>query len=81
MEKITFGEWIAPIVAVPENDDKIKLYGDYKVTVNLVLEVDQYPVPRPEDLFATLAVRNISLLWIIHKHITSYFCITSLLNL
>ena len=28
--------------------------GDYKVTVNPQFEVDKYPIPKPEELFATL---------------------------
>ena len=28
---------------------------DYKVTINPMLEINQYPLPKPDDIFATLA--------------------------
>ena len=55
LEKVTCSEWTAPVVPVPKTEGQLRLCGDYKVTINPVLEVDQYPLPKPDNIFATLA--------------------------
>ena len=52
VEKVTHSDWAVPIVVVPKGDSQIRLSGDYKVTVNKSLKVDQYPLPRPDEPFA-----------------------------
>lgn len=55
IERASSSDWAAPIVSVPKKDGRFRICEDYKVTVNPVLEADQYPLPRPQDLFVTLA--------------------------
>ena len=55
VEKVNFSEWVAPIVVVPKKNHRVRICGDYMVTINPVLEVDQYPLPSLVNFFATLA--------------------------
>ena len=55
LQKVSYSDWAAPIVPVPKGDGKIHLCGDYKVTIIPSLEVNKYPLPKPDKLFASLA--------------------------
>ena len=55
LKKVSYSEWAMPIVAVPKKDRHFRICGDYKVTANQALDIDQYPLPKPDDLFSTLA--------------------------
>lgn len=48
-------EWAAPIVPVEKRDKSLRLCGDYKVSVDQAVETDTYPLPRLQELLATLS--------------------------
>ena len=55
LEKVEHGEWVAPVVAVPKKNGQLRVCGDFKVTVNPVLAIEKFPLPKPEDLMTNLA--------------------------
>ena len=52
---IQFSDWAAPIVPIVKVDGSIRICGDYKVTVNTVSKLDNYPLPRVDDLFTAIS--------------------------
>ena len=52
---VKHSEWAAPVVPVVKKDNTIRLCGDYKLTVNQAATTKTYPLPRIEELMATLS--------------------------
>nr|CAI5833257.1 unnamed protein product [Callosobruchus analis] len=55
LKAVNYSEWASPIVVVPKKDGDVRICADFRTTVNKALNVDQYPLPKPEDIFASLA--------------------------
>ncbi|XP_054260279.1 uncharacterized protein K02A2.6-like [Macrosteles quadrilineatus] len=51
---VTSSQWATPIVVIQKKSG-VRLCGDFKVTLNQVIQSEHYPLPQPEDIFATLA--------------------------
>ncbi|XP_041378038.1 uncharacterized protein K02A2.6-like [Gigantopelta aegis] len=55
LESVDFSDWATPVVPVVKKNGSVRLCCDFKVTIKPVLNSVQYPLPRIEDLFATLS--------------------------
>lgn len=57
LSSVEWSDWATPIVPVTKKGkaDAVRICGDFKVTINPVLHTVQYPLPRIEDIFASLA--------------------------
>ena len=53
-QPVGYSEWPSPIVLVKKSDGLIRICGDYTLSINKVAKHDKYPVPKTEDLLATL---------------------------
>lgn len=54
IEPVTTSEWATPTVNIPKGNGEVRICGDYKLTINPQLEVEQYPLPTAQELFSTL---------------------------
>ncbi|KIH54296.1 retroviral aspartyl protease, partial [Ancylostoma duodenale] len=51
---VTHSEWAAPTVCVRKSNGKLRMCADFSTGLNKALESFDYPLPVPEDTFATL---------------------------
>ncbi|UYV79997.1 K02A2.6-like [Cordylochernes scorpioides] len=52
--KIERSDWATPIVPIMKKNGHVRICGYFKITLNPVLKIDQYPLPKIEDIFAIL---------------------------
>lgn len=52
---VTTSPYATPVVPVVKRDGSVRLCGDYKVTLNPILDIERYPLPKADELFAALA--------------------------
>ena len=50
----TTPKYATPLVVVPKPNGKVRLCGDFKVSLNPHLIVDEHPLPKTEDILATI---------------------------
>lgn len=54
LERIETSEWATPIVPIIKNNGKVRICGDFKLTINPHMVINKYPLPQINDIFAKL---------------------------
>ncbi|XP_024893068.1 uncharacterized protein K02A2.6-like, partial [Temnothorax curvispinosus] len=55
LEKVNTSRWATPIVPVLKKDNTVRICGDFSVTINPCLLIDEHPLPTTDTLFANMA--------------------------
>ncbi|XP_046142815.1 uncharacterized protein K02A2.6-like [Osmia bicornis bicornis] len=55
LKKVNTSEWATPIVPVLKKEGTVRICGDYSITTNPNLIVDDHPLPTIDELFASMA--------------------------
>ena len=55
IKQVPYSEWAALIVTPVKKDGTVSVCRDFKVTVNSKLDVEAYPLPRIDEIFANLS--------------------------
>ncbi|XP_037558099.1 uncharacterized protein K02A2.6-like, partial [Dermacentor silvarum] len=55
LSSISISDWATPVVPVAKKNGDIRLCGDFKLPVNPASHLEQYPLPKVEDIFAALS--------------------------
>jgi len=55
LEPVVSSEWAMPLMVVHKSNGRLRVCGDYKITINQSVEKKVYLLPTAEDLFAKLA--------------------------
>ena len=55
IEAVRFSDWAAPVVPVLKKDGSIRICGDSTLTINQAAPCEKYPLPKINDIFASLS--------------------------
>lgn len=55
ISKVTHSDWASPIVCLRKSTSGIRVCANYKLTVNKVSPVEQYPIPKVEEIISTVS--------------------------
>ena len=62
IEPVQFSDWATPIIPVLKANKKtVRICGDFSITINKAACLDQYPIPRVEDLYLSQAYQQLEL--------------------